>query len=643
MTDRTLQTVHEIVSGSGDRTQKAQSLAEAIRTSAGYRWVGIYDVDLSRGDVSNLAWSGDGPPAHSRFSVSEGLTGAAVASRLTVNVGDVTRDPRYLTAFATTRSEIIVPVISDDQPPNVVGTIDVESDRVDAFDSGTEAFLEVCARIARPLWCDDGRGKWEWSADEIKRVGYRAVDLIAEHLTTLRGKPVFRPFPRDLATRFLESTLPENGEPADGILDAFEKEIAPYPFGNGHPRFYGWVNSPPVVIGIFAEALAAAMNPSCAGGNHAAIYVERQVVNWFKDLIGFPRDSMGLLVSGGSMAALTALAVARHVNAGFDVRRRGVQGTNKRLVVYTTQETHGCHQKATELLGLGSESLRTVPHNRALQMVPGALEAAIEEDMARGDKPIAVIATAGTVNTGAIDPLGEIADICARHHAWMHVDAAYGGPAMLSERYAGQLADVARADSVALDPHKWLYVPVEAGLVLVRDAETLRSAFSLVPPYLRTDGQPDGVGGPPWFSEYGYQQTRGFRALKVWMALRYHGISGYRASIDRDIALAERLARMLRATSDFELFEPTSLSIVCFRYVPASVRDSKTLDSLNKAVLEKVQLEGQVFLSSTVLDDRFWLRACFVNPRTHEHDVGRIVDAVRRAAESMKESRAHKK
>jgi glutamate/tyrosine decarboxylase-like PLP-dependent enzyme/putative methionine-R-sulfoxide reductase with GAF domain len=641
MTERSLQTIREIVAGADDREQKARTIAEAIRAGADYRWVGLYDVDVTRGEVSNLAWSGHGPPAHARFEVSEGLTGAAIASRRTVNVGDVARDPRYLTAFATTRSEIIVPVLLDDRSPIVVGTIDVESDRAEAFDAGAQAFLEACARIVRPLWADDRRAKWEWSAAEIKRVGYRVVDLIADHVTTLPRKPVFRPFPRDLATRFLESMLPQDGEAADDILDAFEREIAPFPFGNGHPRFFGWVNSPPVVIGIFAEALAAAMNPSCAGGNHAAIYVERQVVNWFKQLIGFPRDSMGLLVSGGSMAALTSLAVARHVNAGFDVRLRGVQGTKNRLLIYRTEETHGCHQKAAELLGLGSDCLRTVPHDRALQMVPGALEAALTEDIDRGDRPIAVIATAGTVNTGAIDPLEEIADICARHHVWLHVDAAYGGPAILTERYAGRLSAVARADSVALDPHKWLYVPVEAGLVLVRSAESLRSAFSLVPPYLRTDGQLEGVGGPPWFSEFGYQQTRGFRALKVWMALRYHGISGYRASIDRDIDLGERLAAALRDAPDFELFEPTSLSIVCFRYVPAGpFRDVTALDALNKALLERVQLGGQVFLSSTVVDDRFWLRACFVNPRSREHDGLRIVDAVRDAAQSMMPSRA---
>jgi aromatic-L-amino-acid/L-tryptophan decarboxylase len=384
--------------------------------------------------------------------------------------------------------------------------------------------------------------RWEWSAEEIRRVGYRVVDMIAEHLTALPEEPVFRPFPRDLASKYLDSKPPESGQEADDILATFAREIEPYPFGNGHPRFYGWVNSPPAVMGVFAEALAAAMNPSCAGGNHAAVYVEREVIGWFRQIVGFPAESMGLLVSGGSMAALTGLAVARQVQCGYDVRTRGLQGSDTRLKFYRSGEGHGCHQKAIELMGIGSEHLRSVEHDASLRMIPSALDAAIREDRQHGNIPIAVIASAGTVNSGAIDPLDEIADVCAKHGVWLHVDGAYGAPAILTGQYAKQLSALARADSLALDPHKWLYVPVEAGVVLVRDARHMRATFSLVPPYLQTDGKTEGVGGLPWFSEYGFQQTRSFRALKVWMALRYHGFSGYRSLIERDILLAEELA-----------------------------------------------------------------------------------------------------
>lgn len=486
---------------------------------------------------------------------------------------------------------------------------------------------------------DKSSQEWEWSAEEIKRVGYRVVDLIAHHLTTLPGRPVFQPFDPDLAREYLASAAPpDTGQNADAILDTFAQQIEPFPFGNGHPRFHGWVNSPPAIMGIFGDALAAAMNPSCAGGNHAAIYVERQVIGWFKRILGFPETSMGLLVSGGSMASLTGLAVARHQKCGFDIRHQGLQGSDRRLIYYKTAEGHGCSQKAIELMGIGNSNIRVIDHDGSQRMIPDKLDEAIRADLDAGFQPIAVIASAGTVNTGAIDPLSDIADICQRHSVWLHVDGAYGAPAILSTRYREELAPLARADSLALDPHKWLYVPVEAGLVLVRDAQAMRSAFSLVPPYLRTDGSPQGVGGLPWFSEFGFQQTRGFRALKVWMALKHHGTDGYRRAIEHDIDLARRLAEALRGAADFEVFEPQSLSIVCFRFLPNELRqDESALNGLNKSLLERMQLEGKSFLSSTVMDGKFWLRACIVNPRTSEADILALIECSREAGlECMK-------
>jgi aromatic-L-amino-acid/L-tryptophan decarboxylase len=475
--------------------------------------------------------------------------------------------------------------------------------------------------------------RWEWSAPEIRRMGYQVVDLIADHLSRLPDTPVFQPFPTELAERYLHSAVPEEGASWETILKTFATEIAPFPFGNGHPRFYGWVNSPPVVVSVFSEALAAAMNPSCAGGNHAAIYVEREVINWFRQMLGFPTGAMGLLVSGGSMAALTALAAARHSKCGCDIRALGLRGCDAELVFYRSGETHGCYQKAIELMGIGSRNLVTVERDSAMRMVPSALDAAISRDKQSGRVPVAVIASAGTVNSGAIDPLNKIADVCERHGVWLHVDGAYGAPAVLTSKYSHELSRLARADSIALDPHKWLYIPVEAGLVLVREGSTLRQTFSLVPPYLQTEGKPEGVGGLPWFSEYGFQQTRAFRALKVWMALSFHGLAGYRAAIEKDLMLAEHLASLLRSDGDFELFEPQSLSIVCFRFSPPELNgDAERLDSLNKEILEKVQLGGEAFLSSTLINDRFWLRACIVNPRAKQTDIDRLYDVLHRAA-----------
>ena len=341
--------------------------------------------------------------------------------------------------------------------------------------------------IEEPPARDLGTG---WTADEVRHVGRRVSDIIAEYLQALPDGPVFRPVPRDLVAAMRAAPAPAEGAAADAVLDEFVETIAAYPFGNGHPRWYGWVNSPPAVIGIFAEALAAAINPSVACGNHAAVHLEHQAAGWLKEMIGFPADGMGMCVSGGSAGALTALTVARHVaarRAGWDVRRDGMRGFPAPLLVYRTGEGHGCNQKAVEILGLGSAALRDVPADSALRMDAAALDAMLRDDIASGGIPMAVVANAGTVNTGAIDPLEEIARVCREHGVWLHVDGAYGAPAVLSARYRDALRGLALADSVAMDPHKWMYVPVEAGFVLVRDAAAMREAFSLVPPYLRTD------------------------------------------------------------------------------------------------------------------------------------------------------------
>jgi aromatic-L-amino-acid/L-tryptophan decarboxylase len=471
-----------------------------------------------------------------------------------------------------------------------------------------------------------------WSKDEIRRIGYRVVDVLAQYLGDLESKPVFRPVPSDIARDFATQSLPVEGSSPDALLDEFVQHVAPYPFGNGHPRFFGWVNSPPDLIGVFSEALAAAMNPSCAGGNHAAIHLERQVIRWLAELVGLPSTTMGLLVSGGSMAALTALAVARHVGSGCDVRKSGVRGASGALRIYKTVEGHGCYQKAAELMGLGSSALNIVETDADLRMIPASLDAAIREDRSRGDIPIAVVASAGTVNTGAIDPLDALAEVCERHGVWLHVDGAYGAPAILSDAYRERLVGMARANSVAIDAHKWLYVPVECGAVLVRDGNAMRDTFSLVPPYLRTETRSGGVSAGPWLSEYGFQQTRGFRALKLWMALKSRGISGYKAAIERDINLARALARALASSDDFEVWTPQGLSIVAFRYSPPELRvNAQEVDDLNRRVCEAVQLGSRAFLSSTTLGERFFLRACVVNPLTQAQDIEALISAVRDA------------
>lgn len=472
--------------------------------------------------------------------------------------------------------------------------------------------------------------------EELRRLGYRAVDLMVEHLAGVASGPVFQPMTPDERRGLLDLPLPSDSTAPDAILDRIRDQVLAHPMGNGHPKFFGWANSPPAPFAPLAELLAAALNPSCAGGDHAAIYLERCVVRWLMELLGFPTEgSMGLLVSGGSMASLTCLAAARSWAArrdGWDVRHDGVARAPAPLTLYLSEEGHSCLRKSIELLGLGARSLRIVPTDGRLRIDVGALRAAIREDRAAGLRPFCVAASAGTVNTGAVDRLDALADLCEDEDLWLHVDGALGGVGVLDPTVATAFAGLDRARSVTIDPHKWLSVPVECGAALVRDGALLRETFSLVPPYLRTE-EGRGFGGLPWYSEYGFQQTRGFRALKLWSTLLLAGRDGLARHVSRCNALARRLAVLVDEADDLELLMPVELSIVCFRYVPPNRTDldAARLDALNKAIMEAVQAGGEAFLTQTTLRGQFSLRACVYHYATTEDDLRTLLEAVRRA------------
>ncbi len=474
--------------------------------------------------------------------------------------------------------------------------------------------------------------------EDFRRLGHRAVDLVADYLDGLPGREVFTPMSPETRRSLLAGALPERGRSPDDILAAVAREILPHPMGNGHPRFFGWVNSPPAPLGILGELLAAAMNPSCAGGDHAAIYLERRVVRWLMELVGFPTTaSMGLLVSGGSMASLTCLAAARQratAADGWDVRARGLQGRGPALVLYTSDQGHGCMRKAAEVLGLGGDAVRVVPTDAEFRFDVAALAVAVETDRVAGRRPFCVAASAGTVSTGAIDPLAALADFCAAEGLWLHVDGAYGAFGAADRSMRDAYRGLERADSLALDAHKWLSVPVECGCALVRDGELLRQTFSFVPPYLRTE-EGKGFGGLPWYSEYGFQQTRGFRALKLWMTLEQLGREGVEALVAQHRRLAARLAELVEQSSRLELVAPVPLSVVCFRFVPDAAWSEADLDTLNTRIVETVQAEGRAFLTGTVLRGRFALRACVLHYATTEADLAVLVDTVHDAGRRL--------
>jgi glutamate/tyrosine decarboxylase-like PLP-dependent enzyme len=465
--------------------------------------------------------------------------------------------------------------------------------------------------------------------DDFRRLGHRAVDLLADYLASLPDRPCRAPVPTAVRDALMHEPPPEQGMAPDDVLSALASTAFAYPMGNGSPRFFGWINSPPAPMGIIGEFLAAGLNPSVAGGDHAATYVEHAVLSWMRALIGYPSPAGGLLVSGGSVANLIGLAVMRHVVAGRTVRTKGMHALGSPLVVYTSVEGHSCIQKAIELLGFGSDSLRRLPTTADWQMDVDALRKQIAEDRRNGLVPACVAATAGTVNTGAVDALDAIADLCAAQQLWFHVDAAYGGPGALLPELQPAFRGLERADSVAIDPHKWMYVPVECGCALVQDAAAMRDAFSLVPPYLRDDA------ALPWFSEFGIQQSRGFRALKLWMALKCAGFEGYRSAARHDLERAATLRRAISAYPDLELVANGPLTVTCFRYRPKSGGDPAAVDRVNRRLLDAIQAKGDVFLTGTELAGRFVLRACIVNFRTTDADVRTLVHAVRDAGQAL--------
>ncbi len=474
--------------------------------------------------------------------------------------------------------------------------------------------------------------------EEFRRAAHRSVDLAADHLSGIELRPVFRPMAPEERESLLSRSLPHKPVSPGAILQAIQLHVLPHPMGNGHPRFFGWVNSPPAPVAVIAEFLAAAANPSCAGGDHAGIYLERCTVRWLMELLGFPlQESMGLLVSGGSAASLTCLAAARHRAArdhGWDIRKEGLAG-RPQLVLYVSEEGHSCLRKAAELLGLGERGVHVIPVDRDFRMDPGALEVAVRKDRTAGMIPFCVAASAGTVNTGAIDPMERLADLCAKEKLWLHVDGAYGALGILDPEVCDQFRGMERCDSLALDPHKWLSIPLECGCALLKDGKLLRDTFSLVPSYLRTE-EGKGFGGLPWYSEYGLQQSRGFRALKLFSALLYAGREGIADQIRRHNRLARHLADRIQKEPGLQLLSRPVLSIVNFRCVPEAIRGQEdSLNDLNKRVMEFLQSDGKVFVSSTQIRGRFSLRACILHYATREADLDFLVDCVASAARSL--------
>ncbi len=468
----------------------------------------------------------------------------------------------------------------------------------------------------------------------------RACAMVQDHLAHLGARPVFQPLPEAIFRDILSQKLPSQGLDPETILDLCERWVLPYPKGNGHPRYAAWINEAPAPLGVLAHLLMAALNIFASGGNHTATVVEHRTIRWLMELVGFPSvGSMGLLTSGGSVSTLVALNAARYWAAqqhGWNVREEGLQGEHPLMTLYASQEVHSCVQKVVELLGLGRSALRLIPTNDG-RMDLDAFRQAVEEDLAQGFCPFCVIANAGTVNTGAVDPLEGLADLARSYTLWLHVDGAYGGFFATAPSLHDHFRGMERADSLVIDPHKCLSVPVGCGAVLVRDATLLFDASSLIAPYLAMGRGTSLYGGTlPWFSDYGLELSRPFTALGVWMVLLQLGREGVAAQVLRYHTLARLLASLVEEDVDFELLSPVTLSTVCFRFAPASLQgDEQALAQVNRNLVEAVQVGGEAFLAGTTVQDRYVLRCCLMHHRATERDIAAIFSTVRRVAHRL--------
>jgi glutamate/tyrosine decarboxylase-like PLP-dependent enzyme len=472
-------------------------------------------------------------------------------------------------------------------------------------------------------------------ADEFRRAGHSLVDSIATFLESVPERPVTHGESPEQIRSALDAAahLPHAGSDAAALLHDAARLLYEHSLLNGHPRFFGYITSSPAPIGILADLLAAAVNPNVGAWRLSpmASEIEAQTIRWIAELVGYPTSCGGLLVSGGNMANIVGLFAARAAAAGWDVRAQGVAAAGAHpLRIYASKETHTWLQKGADLAGLGTDSVRWIPTDGDLGMDVAELRAAIARDRAAGELPMMVVGTAGSVSTGAVDPLAEIAELCRAEHIWFHVDGAYGAFAAALPDAPAELRALALADSVAMDPHKWLYAPLEVGCVLVRDAERLRNAFAYHPPYYHFGQEATN------FVDLGPQNSRGFRALKVWLALRQVGRDGYVRMIEDDIRLTRKLHAAITEHPELEPFT-LALSISTFRYVPRYLRDRRGderveayLDALNQELLERIQLSGEAFVSNAVIRGRYLLRACIVNFNTTLVDVEALPEIVAR-------------
>jgi aromatic-L-amino-acid/L-tryptophan decarboxylase len=465
--------------------------------------------------------------------------------------------------------------------------------------------------------------------EDFREFAHAALDDAIDHVKSIRDGPVWQPVPES-AKAALAEALPVRPQGIRKVYSDFLRLVLPYSVGNVHPRFFGWVHGAGLPSGIIAEMMAASMNANCGGRDHGGLYVERAVIDWCKSIFQFPATASGILLSGTSMATLTGLAVARNTRECHTIRQSGLRAYPKSLVAYASAEAHESVAKALEILGLGRDALRKIAVDENFRIDLPSLREAIVKDRQDALEPFCVVGTAGTVNTGSIDDLQSLAELCREQGLWFHVDGAFGALATLSADLRPRLRGIELADSLAFDFHKWMHVQYDAGCLLVRNAAHHRATFSTRPDYLQhlVRGL---AGGGEWPCDLGPELSRGFRALKVWFAIKQYGVQTFAEAIAKNCRQAEYLADLVRRTPEAELMSPPSLSIVCFRFHPAGWGQTE-LDSLNQDVVVDLQESGIAAPSTTRVRGALSIRVNITNHRTREDDLDLTFRAALNAA-----------
>lgn len=465
--------------------------------------------------------------------------------------------------------------------------------------------------------------------EQTEELGKQMLHDMLKHLKEVRTRPIMQRPPDEIMAAF-QQPPPMEGEGAEKAYKDFHELVLSHQSNfNKDPRFWGYVVGTGSPSGMLADMLASGLNVNMAGGPLVSTMLEMQVTAWIKGMVGYPMTGGGILVSGGTMANLLGLTVARNTKSSVDLREKGVQGLDSRMIMYASSEAHVCVQKSCELLGIGNMNLRRVPVNPDYGMDTEALRRMIKADKEAGHKPFCVVACAGTVNTGAFDPIKEIADICEELDLWLHVDGAFGAWAAVTQKYRNLVEGMNRADSLAVDLHKWMYMPYDVGCVLFKSQEQQFKTFSERPDYYGMTKD-----APPQFADLGFELSRSFRALKIWMGIKEHGVAKYSRLIEQNIDQAQYLAELVRSSPGLELMAPTPLNTVCFRYVDPTLPD-EALDELNHDLMMRLMFSGAGAPSETRINGRKVMRACITNHRTTREDLEHFIDSAARMGAVM--------